>query len=38
MLLMVVDTLVARVIAQAPTVLVADDVQWARSETWDARS
>ena len=36
MLMMVVDALLSRVIAQAPTVLVVDDVQWADPATWDA--
>ena len=38
MLMMVVDALLGRVIAQAPTVLVVDDVQWADPATWDALS
>ena len=38
MLMMVVDALLSRVIAQAPTVLVVDDVQWADPATWDALS
>jgi len=33
MLMMVVDALLSRVIAQAPTVLVVDDVQWADPAT-----
>ena len=38
MLMMVVDALLVRVIAQGPTVLVVDDVQWADPATWDALS
>ena len=38
MLMMVVDALLSRVVAQAPTVLVVDDVQWADPATWDALS
>ena len=38
MLMMVVDALLSRVIAQGPTVLVVDDVQWADPATWDALS
>ncbi len=38
MLMMVVDALLGRVIARAPTVLVVDDVQWADPATWDALS
>ena len=38
MLMMVVDALLSRVIARAPTVLVVDDVQWADPATWDALS
>ena len=37
-LMMVVDALLSRVIARAPTVLVVDDVQWADPATWDALS
>ncbi len=37
-LMMVVDALLSRVIAQGPTVLVVDDVQWADPATWDALS
>ena len=36
MLMMVVDALIGRVVAQGPTVLVVDDVQWADPATWDA--
>ena len=38
MLMMVVDALLSRVVARAPTVLVVDDVQWADPATWDALS
>ena len=38
MLMTVVDTLLSRVVARAPTVLVVDDVQWADPATWDALS
>ena len=38
MLMMVVDALLSRVVAQGPTVLVVDDVQWADPATWDALS
>ena len=38
MLMMVVDALIGRVVAQGPTVLVVDDVQWADPATWDALS
>src|SRR5688572_21117144 len=38
MLMMVVDALLSRVVAGAPTVLVVDDVQWADPATWDALS
>ena len=37
-LMMVVDALLARVVAQGPTVLVVDDVQWADPATLDALS
>jgi DNA-binding CsgD family transcriptional regulator/tetratricopeptide (TPR) repeat protein len=37
-LMMVVDALLSRVVARAPTVLVVDDVQWADPATWDALS
>ena len=37
-LMMVVDALLARVVARGPTVLVVDDVQWADPATLDALS
>ena len=37
-LMTVVDALVQHVVAQGPTVLVVDDVQWADAATWDAVS
>ena len=37
-LLTVVDGLVSRAVARAPTVLVVDDVHWADPATWDALS
>ncbi len=36
MLMMVVDARIGRVVAQGPTVLVVDDVQWSDPATWDA--
>jgi DNA-binding CsgD family transcriptional regulator/tetratricopeptide (TPR) repeat protein len=37
-LMTVVDALVEHVVAEGPTVLVVDDVQWADPATWDALS